>query len=144
MERQKPTLYPPLGVVTHMTVQHAAFAATLILGSIIGYQLLLAAGLPLGRAAWGGEHIVLPRKLRWGSLLAACILAVTVWIILARADLLHPGAGSGVVRIGTWIFALFFCLNTLGNLASKSVLERKVMTPLTVVLAACFFFAALS
>lgn len=124
--------------------QSAAVVATLLLGFGIVFQVLLAAGLPLGRAAWGGRYRVLPPKLRWGSALGALVLGAAAWIVLARAGLVAPGAGSAAVRVGTWVFTGFFALNTLGNLASKSRTERAVMTPITLLLFACFLVVALS
>lgn len=128
-----------------MLSYYAAYVAAALSCCMIIFQLLLAAGLPFGRAAWGGQQAILPAKLRLGSLVAAFIIALAAWIVLARAGLASPGAdGSAVVRIATWVFGGFFCLNTLGNLASKSPTERKVMTPVTVVLAICFFTVALA
>jgi hypothetical protein len=126
-----------------MTSQSAAIVATIILICVIGFQLLLAAGLPLGRAAWGGQFTVLPRKLRFSSLAAAGILALAVWIVLTRASLV-AGDESMVIRVATWVFVGIFLLNTLGNFVSKSQVERKVMTPVTLILAACFAVVALS
>lgn len=125
--------------------QYAAIVATGVSALMVCFQLLLAAGLPLGQAAWGGKHTgVLPTNLRLGSLVAALIIGLAAWIVLTRAGLIGPGNAPTVVRIATWVFAGFMCLNTLGNLASKSPVERKVMTPVTLVLAACFITVALS
>jgi hypothetical protein len=133
------------GDVRQMAGQYAAMVATVVLVAGICFQLLLAAGLPWGRAAYGGQHSgVLPTKLRVSSVAAAVILGIAAWIVLARAGLVAPHAASIAIRIATWVFGGFFCLNTLGNLASKSALERKIMTPQTVVLAACFFLVALA
>jgi hypothetical protein len=120
----------------------AVLAATLLLALVV-FQLLLAAGLPLGHAAWGGQHRVLPAKLRRSSALAALVLAGTAWVVLARAGLVPPGAGASWVRGATWLLAASFGLNTLGNLASKSATERWVMTPATVLLVGCFLGVAL-
>lgn len=127
-----------------MNSQYAAIAATIILSCVIGFQLLLAAGLPLGRGAWGGQFTVLPRKLRFSSLAAAGILALAAWIVLTRAGLIVAGDVSIIIRVATWVFVGFFVLNTLGNIVSKSQVERKVMTPVTLILAACFALVALS
>jgi hypothetical protein len=116
--------------------QIAAIVATVVLALVMLFQLLLAAGLPFGRAAWGGEHRVLPVSLRVGSLLSAFVLGGAAWVVLARAGLV--GVDSVWVRVGTWVFAGLFALNTVGNLASKSAAERYGMTPVTVVLVGCF------
>lgn len=123
--------------------QTAAVIAAGILGMVGGYQLLLAAGLPVGRGAWGGRHRVLPPRLRWGSLAAVPVLAAAAWIVLARGGVL-PAGGAGLVHAATWGFAGLFLLNTLGNLASPSAVERAVMAPATVVLTVCFVVVALT
>ena len=122
----------------------AAMVGTGVLGALAVFQILLAAGLPLGRAAWGGRHRVLPRNLRLGSLAAVGILALAAWMLLARAGLVAPGGGSLVVRIVTWVFAGYFGLNVAMNLASRSRMERAVMTPVAAIVAACFAIVALS
>ncbi len=120
----------------------AASIATFLLVLLICFQLALAAGLPLGQVAWGGQHKVLPMNLRRGSLAAAALLGIATWIVLARASLVEPGPAPLAVGIATWIFGGYMVLNTLGNLASKNPLERRIMTPLTIVLAVCFFLVA--
>jgi hypothetical protein len=124
--------------------QTAALLATVVLAAVVALQLLLAAGRPLGRAAWGGQHRVLPTNLRRGSLAAAVALTAAAWVILTRAGLLGPGGDSLPIAVATWVFAALFALNPLGNFVSKSALERALMTPATLLLAACFVVAALS
>ena len=111
---------------------------------MICFQLLLALGLPFGQAAWGGQHTVLPGKLRGSSLAAAVVLGAALWVVLARAGIAATGAGSVAVRVATWVFAGFLLLNTLGNLASKSAIDRAIMTPTTLLLAVCFVVVALA
>jgi hypothetical protein len=120
----------------------AATVAVVILCLLIIFQVLLAAGVPLGRAAWGGEHSVLPANLRAGSLLAAIILGFAVYIVLARADAVGPGAKSRLVRIAIWVFTGYFSLNIVMNLLSSSTLERLVMTPVAAALVVCLFLVA--
>jgi hypothetical protein len=122
----------------------AATLAAIILVLLILFQVLLAAGLPLGRAAWGGEHRVLPTNLRVGSLVAAAIIGVAVWAVLARAGMVTPGAKARGVQMLTWIFACYFALNIVMNLASKSPPERFIMTPVSVILVVCFVMVARS
>jgi hypothetical protein len=122
----------------------AAPVAAVVLALLICFQLLLGAGLPLGRAAWGGRHRVLPRNLRWASLGAAGVLCLGVWIVLSWAGLVTTGAESSSVRLATRAFAGYLSLNTVGNLLSRSPVERSVMTPVSALLAVCFVVVALS
>ena len=122
-----------------------AITATACLVCGVIFQLLLAAGLPFGGAAWGGRHPGrLPRNLRLASLAAAVPLLLAAWVVLARADLIAPGSAPLAIRIAAWVFAVFMALNTVGNLASSGKTEKRVMAPLTLLLAACFLAVALS
>jgi len=42
------------------TAMLASVLAALVLSFVAVFQILLAVGLPLGKAAWGGTHRVLP------------------------------------------------------------------------------------
>ncbi len=126
------------------TAQWFAMVGSVLLGALVIFQLSLAAGLPLGAAAWGGQHRVLPSKLRFASLVSAGVLAIAAWTLLARAELISSGADASLVRIAVWFFAGFLALNTLGNLASKSPVERAVMTPVAALLVLCFVGVGLS
>jgi len=107
-------------------------AACLLLGALGVFQALLACGVPLGRFAWGGQHRVLPTRLRVGSLVTIVIYALIGWLILARAG--QRGDGHGIWAVATWVIAGFFLLGAAGNLASKSRPERLVMTPVALAL----------
>lgn len=110
----------------------AAVAACVLLGALAVFQALLACRFPLGRFAWGGQHEVLPTRLRVGSASAVVVYVVIGWVVLARAGLV--GGGHGVARVVTWVIAGYFLLGAVGNLASRSRAERVVMTPVAVVL----------
>ena len=129
-----------------MTTQaKASIAATVVLLALMCFQVLLAVGLPLGNFAWGGQYgSVLPAGLRWASLVAVIILGFAAWAVLARADLVKPGAGARSARVAVWIFAAYFVLNTVMNVLSKSPPERYTMTPVSTILVVCFIIVARS
>ena len=109
-------------------------AVCVVLGALAVFQLLLAFGLPLGRFAWGGQHEVLPTRLRVGSVVSVGVYVLIGWVLLARAG--QVGGGHGFVGVAAWVVAGFFLLGAAGNLASRSRPERVVMTPVTVLLVA--------
>ena len=80
------------------------------------FQVVLAPGAPLGRAAWGGGHEVLPASLR-----AASAVAVAIWLfaalVTARAGVPVVPLPSVVAEWGTW---LRVGLSALGVIASCS------------------------
>jgi hypothetical protein len=110
----------------------AAVAACLLLAGLVVFQVLLVCGLPLGRFAWGGQQDVLPSRLRVGSAVASVVYVVVGWVLVARAA---QGAG-GILGVVTWVVAGFFLLGTAGNLVSRSLPERLVMTPVAFALCA--------
>lgn len=124
--------------------QRVAIVAAVVLGLVMVLQALLVAGLPFGQAAWRGQYRVLPHALRWASLATVAVLGLAAWVVLARAGLIAPGTEQVAVRVATWVFAGFFSLNTVGNIASRSKVERYAMTPVTVLLVICFIAVALA
>jgi len=56
-----------------------------------------------------------------------------------------PAAEPKAVRIVTWIFTGYFTLNAGMNLfLSNSLLEKAIMTPVSLLLAICFFLVSRS
>ena len=101
------------------------------------FQILLALGLPLGHAAFGGTKAVLPAKLRAASAISALLFFAAFYVVLARGGLFGVAGESASVRIAIWAFAALFGLSTLANIASRSRWERFLMAPVALVLTAC-------
>lgn len=113
-----------------------------VLGLLAVFQLLLVAGLPLGRFAWGGQNAVLPGRLRVGSAVSVLVYAVFAGVALERAGLIAV-MPEFVGVVAMWVVAAYLLLSVLPNLASKSRQERRVMVPVSVVLAGLAFVIAL-
>jgi hypothetical protein len=126
------------------TAMLASILAALVLSFVAIFQILLAIGLPLGAAAWGGTHRVLPPHLRIASALSSALLGLFAWIVLARSGLVTIPWQSSVVRVGTWVVFSFLALNTVSNFVSKSRIERTVMTPAAFVCSVCLLVVSLS
>ena len=120
----------------------AAVVACAFLAALAVLQVLLAAGWPLGRFAWGGQHEVLPRGLRIGSAVSVVLYAVFATVILQAAEVLAllPDA---VADVGIWVLVGYFALGVVVNGISRSLPERLVMTPVVTVLAVCCLIVAL-
>lgn len=88
-----------------------------------GLQVALAAGAPLGEHVWGGtQDRVLPGQMRIASLGAAVVLTFAASVVVRRAGVL--GRRAAWLRPATWGIAGYLALNTVGNLASTSPVER--------------------
>jgi hypothetical protein len=128
-----------------VTIPAAVLATVLFLG-MAAFQASLALGAPLGAHVLGGRSQgKLPNRLRAFSAIAAAILAGGALVILARAGAIGwPAGATGLLIPATWVIAAFLVLNTLGNLASKSRLERTVFAATTAALAILSAYVALS
>jgi hypothetical protein len=111
---------------------------------IAAFQLALAAGAPLGRAAWGGKTAVLPDRLRRASAVAVVIWLLAAMLILGRAGLVGLPLPREVLTWGSWILVVLSGLGALVNVASSSPWERFGWAPLAAVLAFLSAIVALS
>ena len=118
----------------------AAWVAAVLLAALAVLQVVVATGRPLGHLVWGGQHRVLPRHLRVGSVLSVPLYALIAVVLLVRAGVV--GSPSGVVRAVAWVAFAWFAVGTLLNGISRSRVERAVMTPTCAVLALCSLVVA--
>jgi hypothetical protein len=126
-------------------VETVAVLAAVMVAAMTIFQILLAAGLPLGRAAFGGENQVLPVKLRFVSAIAVFVFLAAFCIILARGGLIGAvSKSSSLTRVGIWILVIIFGLSTLANFSSRSYWERRLMAPVALVLTVCCVTLALA
>jgi hypothetical protein len=118
-----------------------AFCA--VLGALAVFQLLLIFGLPLGRFAWGGQRAVLPARLRVGSAVSIVVYAAFALVALDRSELISVLPAPSIAVGAMWVIAAYLLFSVLPNLASKSKDERRVMVPVSLVLAGLAFLVAL-
>jgi len=120
-----------------------AILATALLAALAVFQLVVAAGAPLGRFVWGGAHRILPKKLRIGSVVAVVLYAVFAVVLLDRAGAIDA-LPDAVSAVGAWVLFGYLVLGTILNALSRSRAERYTMAPLTLVLAVLTLLVALS
>lgn len=119
-----------------------ALALTILLGLLALFQLSLALGAPLGRFAWGGQHRVLPARLRIGSavsILIYALIGVIAWDRVGAIDVF----GEPFSEVAMWVVFGYFVLGILMNAISRSKPERLTMVPVTIVLSVLAFFIAM-
>ena len=105
------------------------------LGLLAAFHVLVLTRVLPGSAVWGGRAADTPDNL---VLLEVTGLAVTLLFALVVALKLRALGATEPRRpidIGVWVIFGYFLLNTLGNLASVSSLEKAVFTPVSLVLA---------
>jgi hypothetical protein len=120
-----------------------AIALTILLSLLTVFQIVLAAGAPLGFLAWGGQQRILPTRQRVGSVASVVIYAVIALIALDRSGELDI-LPDLVSRVGMWVVFGFLALSIVPNLLSKSVPERAVMAPVSTAMAVLALLVALT
>jgi hypothetical protein len=113
----------------------AAVAAAIVYAGIALFQAVLAAGAPLGEAAWGGAHTHLSTGERIGSAVAVLVWTAAALIVLGRAGLWAAGRHASLLRWGTWLLVAVNLIAALMNFASQSRWENAIFGPTALVLA---------
>ena len=108
------------------------------------FQLLLAFGVPVGHAAWGGKHRILPKNLRIASFFSALLFAFVSISVLEKVEMITVFNNPDLVKWVVWVFTAFLGLNTLSNFFGGSRLEKRYMTPVSLVLALLCLFISLT
>jgi len=119
----------------------AALAAAAFIG-MAGFEIALARGAPLGRAAWGGANAHLQPGLRIASVGSAALLVFAALIVLGRVGSRLSPLPSTFTRRGTWVLVGVLTLGTLMNFASPSAWERFLQAPIALVMAVLCFVVA--
>lgn len=125
----------------------AAWPAAAGLGALAVFQLLLAAGAPLGRAAWGGRQERLdperlPAALRVGSFVSAGLALAGAGAVLEKAGLVELFGGAAAAAV-VWALVPILAGSAVLNRVAGSPVERRVMAPAAAVLAALCLLVAL-
>lgn len=121
-----------------MTAKKSAQITSAILYAVVGFQLLVVAGAPLGRYTQGGQiDGTLPASGRMMALISAGLLLVMAFSVKA---LVNEGPlrnlAPRLIRRLAWITAIYSLVGTVMNSISRSPAER----PWAFITLAGFFF----
>ena len=122
----------------------AAIIFTTFMAGLAVFQLALVLGAPLGHFAWGGQHRVLPRGLRIGSIVAIALYALFSTVLLMHAGLVPAWPEAGWVNPAAWGVVAYMGLGVVINAISRSLPERLTMTPLVAILLILSLLVALA
>lgn len=109
----------------------------------LGFHVLVLLRVIPFTIVWGGRLNTLREMYRFeaGSITVNLLL---ILLVLCCAGHISCGFSAGAIRIIYWCIAALFFLNTLGNLFSKSKMEKIIFTPVTFLMTICAIFAALT
>ncbi len=118
-------------------------AVTGLIGALSALLLLhtaiLLGWVPHDRV-WGGRLKSRRDVYRFEALSLLLTLAF-LSVALQRAGV-RVGLPEVVVHYGLWLMGIVFVASAVGNLLSKNKFERRVMTPLALVMGACALWLA--
>ena len=113
-----------------------------LFGIIAIMTVLVACGFPLGEFTMGGQHKILPKKLRVAAVISVAIQIFAMIIILQAGGFISLWFSFKVTKYICFFFAAYLSLNTIMNMISKSRKEKYVMTPLSLIAGICFWVTA--
>jgi hypothetical protein len=122
------------------TIEILATTAAALIACVAGFHIALAAGVPWGAAAYGGrarqKNGTLSIRYRTTSAISVVVLAAAGCLILVAGSVIGQGPlPSGLPKVGIWVLAALFALNTLVNLRGQHPVERWGASAVTVTLA---------
>ena len=117
--------------------QLAAFIATLIFLGLAIFQLLLATGKPYGEYAWGGQHKILPKSLRVGSIISIGVYTLFSIILIDASSLISIFPEGVIKSYAIWFLIVYLGIGVFVNSISRSKKERNTMTPIIIILLIC-------
>ena len=128
-----------------MSAQTAATLITIGFVVLAAFQAALAAGVPWGRAAWGGRQSGrLPRNLRVASAFSMVVWLLAALLVLDRAGIPLVDLPDAFSLWGTWALVVLLPIGALMNFASSSPYERFGWGPIALVMALLTLVVALS
>jgi hypothetical protein len=106
----------------------------ILFGLLVVFHLILLFNLIPSSMVWGGRagSTSNPRALLMVSLVFNVLFAVAIAV---KMDYIQVDISGRVLNILLWIIFAYLLLNTVGNLASSSAIEKLVFTPLTILAA---------
>ncbi len=113
-----------------------------LFGIIAIMTVLVACGLPLSEFTMGGQHKILPKKLRVVAVISVAIQIFAMIIILQAGSFISLWFSFKVTKYICFFFAAYLSLNTVMNMISKSKKEKYVMTPISLIAGICFWIMA--
>ena len=119
-----------------------SIVGAVLFGVIAALTVLVACGLPLGEFTMGGQHKILPKKLRVVAVISVAIQIFAMIIILQAGGFISLWLPFTVTKYICFFFAVYLSLNTIMNIISKSRKEKYVMTPISLIAGICFWITA--
>ncbi len=111
----------------------AAKILIVIFGVLVIFHVLMLLQLLPPNMVWGGQAAGSPASLRTLEVISLIITILFTLVVAAKAGFIQAAGWVKVVNVLLWLIFVYLLLNTLGNLASGSSLERAIFAPLSII-----------
>ena len=126
-----------------MAVLFAAVFA-LVTAAVVGFQVALALGAPWGAYAMGGAYSGrMPGPMRIAAIAQAAVLTGLAVVVLSAAEVTAPNL-VGQAPWLVWVPVVFSAIAVVLNASTRSIGERRLWLPVTLVMLATSLAVALS
>ncbi|GAS80401.1 hypothetical protein [Paenibacillus amylolyticus] len=127
-----------------MIVLTSAIVFTVLILIVILFQVALAVGVSWGEYAMGGKFPgKYPISMRFACIVQIAILAFMGIIVLSKAGLLWR-QWSVFAETAIWFIVAYLVLGTMLNLITRSVWERRIWAPVTLLMLITSIIIAIS
>lgn len=121
-----------------------AFIGSIAFFLIVVLYVLLIFGFPYGEFAMGGKYKTVPKDKRLIYVISIIVQIFAIAILLQTGGIVPFVFSKSVTKWICIFFAAYLTINVLANIMSKSKKEKYVMTPISLIIAICFWITALS
>jgi hypothetical protein len=119
--------------MSFVSIRAASITSLGILAAIVVFHVLVVSGVLPKTIVWGGR-ISDPARVVRAEIGSTALLLIAAAIVVLRWRSLANGSPNIVAAVGTWVLVALFTVNTVGNLFAKTLFERVIFTPLTLLL----------
>lgn len=115
---------------SYRVARGSSVGAAVLLAALAAFEVALAAGVPWGKAAWGGGQAELVVGMRVASGVWAVVFVGFGLVVLRRAGhRVWAPLPQRWLPASVWVITAYMSVGTLLNLISRSPIERAVMGP---------------
>ena len=120
----------------------ATYTLIILFSLTIVFHILVLVSVIPNDIVWG-SRLSNPKEIALFETISIALNTLFLLVILISAGILKVKISSKIIKGFIWGMMVFFLLNTIGNLASESTLEKIVFTPLTLFLSISLLFLVL-
>jgi hypothetical protein len=106
-----------------------------LLAVLAVFHVLISLKIVPPGSAWGGQVADSSSELVVLELLALVVIILFALVVRAKLNMVRLARRGKSVDFGLWLIALYFLLNTIGNILSEVALENFLFAPLSLIMA---------